>query len=462
MRHAAVDVVVVGAGLAGLTAATVLHDAGLTVRVLEARDRVGGRTHTEVHADTAIDLGGQWLGPTQTRVVALADELGLERFESGVEFPNDRSGMFSFELDGVISRLPNLDLLPVAEIATQQFSAAMTELERLVATVDTAAPWLTPDAELWDSMTVTSWMHEKLPDPQARALFQSATLMDLAAHPSEMSMLGLMFDGATWDGAPDVERWRLTGGTQQLSEGLAARLPADSLRLSSPARRISWAERSATVWTDDFAIECRRVVVALPPQLAGRLDYEPAMPAQRDGFTSRVPSTSVIKCHAVYDANFWSPKGLNGWALLPNDDVLDVIGDNSPAESSTSATNAAGANKAVLVGFIQSRNATRLGALSADDRRELVLGTFARLFGPEALQPISYVEANWAAEPYSRGCFQCVPSTNTWVHFGPAWREAVGPIHWAASEYSHVWYGYMEGAMASGEAVAAAIISSHL
>ena len=90
--------VVIGAGLAGLRAAELLRDAGREVIVLEARDRVGGRTRTESWEGASIDLGGQWIGPGQHRVAALAARLGVETFPTRVE--GDRV----VDLDGALTR----------------------------------------------------------------------------------------------------------------------------------------------------------------------------------------------------------------------------------------------------------------------------------------------------------------------------------------------------------------------
>ena len=102
-RQYSCDVVVVGAGLAGLRAATRLRGAGVDVHVLEARDRVGGKAWTITTHDTTVDIGGQWLGPTQDRVLGLAKELGLQLFESSIDYPLDRSGAFTVVLDGAPS-----------------------------------------------------------------------------------------------------------------------------------------------------------------------------------------------------------------------------------------------------------------------------------------------------------------------------------------------------------------------
>ena len=144
------------------------------------------------------------------------------------------------------------------------------------------------------------------------------------------------------------------------------------MRLGTPVSRIEWAR---TAW---WSRACARgaAVLAIPPALAGRIDYAPALPALRDQLTQRTPMGAVIKCHAVYDEPFWRRDGLTGQAGS-DAGPAKVIFDNSPPDGSPG----------VLLAFLEGAHARELGTWPAEQRRGAVLGTLARLFGPRAATP---------------------------------------------------------------------------
>ena len=454
-RQYSCDVVVVGAGLAGLRAATRLRGAGVDVHVLEARDRVGGKAWTITTHHTTVDIGGQWIGPTQDRVLGLARELGLELFESSIDYPLDRSGAFTVVLDGVPHRAHGLaadDLahLPIRPDTLRQWRAAIDELTRLAATVPPEAPWLTPWARKWDSMTLEHWMDQQMTDPLARALFVCTTLNELAASPVDISVLSMMHQLAMCPVSEPSEKWRLVGGAQQMCVRLAEQL-GDAVHLNDPVISIDWLPDDVIVYTDlDGEYRAKRVIVALPPNLAGRLDYYPVLPVARESLTSRFPVGHVVKAQAVYDRPFWREAGLNGYALIPQPEYVSLIEDNSTPQAPTG----------VLVGFSFTDDAAELADMAPDARRQQVLREFAAVFGPQALHPLDYIEGIWSLEQWSLGAWQCMPTPGAWTSYGTAWRAAVGPIHWAAADYADRWYGYFDGALRSGEDTADAVIAS--
>lgn len=449
------DVVVVGAGLAGLRAATRLQEAGLSVHVLEARERVGGKTWTITTHDTTVDIGGQWIGPTQDRVLSLVQDLGLELFESSIDFPLDRSGDYTVVLDGVPHRAPGFGIddlagLPIRPDTLQQWRDALVELTRLAATVPCESPWLTPWARRWDSMTLEHWMEQQMSDPLARALFVCTTLNELAASPVDISVLSMMHQLAMCPLSESSERWRIVGGAQQMSERLARQL-GDAVHLADPVIAIDWLADDVIVYTDlDGEYRAKRVVVALPPNLAGRLDYYPVLPVARESLTSRFPVGHVIKAQAVYDRPFWRDNGMNGYALIPDPEYISIVEDNSTPQAPTG----------VLVGFSFTDAAAELADMPQAERRAQVLREFAAVFGPDALHPLDYVEGIWSLEQWSLGAWQCMPTPGAWTSYGTAWRASVGPIHWAAAYYADRWYGYFDGALRSGEDAATAVIAS--
>ena len=442
------DVAVVGAGLAGLAAARELDAAGLDVRVIEARDRVGGRTLNHSvgeRPDDVVEVGGQWVGPTQHEALAMCEELGLETY------PTHGAGKNLFEDDrGRLRRysgtIPRLGPLVLAD-----YGRADLKLKRLARKVDPAAPWEAPNAQELDDQTFATWILGTARTRTAREALGMAIRAVFSVEPADVSLLHVLFYIASaggWDDLLDTEGGaqdaRVVGGSQLISLRMAEGL-GERVHLESPVRRIA-VEDDGVVVGD---VRARRAIVALPPTLAGRLDYEPALPAARDQLTQRIPMGSVIKCMAIYDEPFWREDGLSGQATsLPG--PAQVVFDNTPPNGTPG----------VLMGFLEGRDARLLGSLPEAERRVAVVGTFARLFGERAADPRGYVERDWSSEPFSRGCYAGVLGPGAWTGYGRALREPVGRIHWAGTETATRWMGYFDGAIQSGKRAAGEVLAA--
>lgn len=446
------DVIVVGAGLAGLAAARALAAAGRSVRVLEARDRVGGRTEGGTLADGQwIELGGQWVGPTQDRMYELIAELGLET----IPLYNDGDIVFSLKgkagrLAGKKGAVPRLNPFALADLAQ-----GVLRFGRLARTVHLDAPWETPKAHALDGQTFRTWVLRNLRTPQARAYFELYCEAVFSADLSDLSLLHALFythSGTDMDTLMAVDRGaqqdRILGGSVLVSERMAEAL-GDAVTLGAPVRGIAQTGDGVRVTTRGGATyTAGRVVVTLPPTLAGRLEYDPILPSWRDQLTQKIPAGSVFKLYAVYPEPFWRADGLNGQA---GSDVgpVKVTFDNTPP----------GYDKGILMGFIEGDDGRRWARRTPDERRAAFVECLVRYFGPRAAEPLEYVERDWMAEEFSRGCYGAHFAPGVWTGFGPALREPVGRIHWAGTECSPIWNGYMEGAVRSGEATAAGLIT---
>jgi monoamine oxidase len=442
------DLVVVGAGLAGLSAARTAAAAGASVVVVEARDRVGGRTLNEEIGDgRVVEVGGQWIGPTQDRLAALASELGVDTF------PTFGDGENVIEYGGRLRRyrgtIPRIN--PVILLDVER---AQRRLNRLARRVPLDAPWEAPNAAALDGQTAATWMRRNLATKAGRMLLELGIEAVWAAQPEDMSLLHVLFyihsAGSLellFDTEGGAQQDRFVGGSQRISILMAQELGRENVLLDAPVRKIARADHGVTVTADSATVRARRAIVALAPTLAGRIAYDPALPGFRDQLTQRMPLGTVAKCMAIYDEPFWRAEGLSGQATSDAGPVRLTF-DNSPPDGSPG----------VLLGFLEGRQARELGRLRADERRTAVVDCFARLFGPRAARPRSYVERLWADEEWSRGCYGCHMPTGAWTNYGPALRDPIGPLHWAGAEYATVWNGYMDGAVRSGEETARAAL----
>ncbi len=437
-----------GAGLAGLTAARRLHGAGYTVLVIEARDRVGGRVlnHSLGHGEVA-DVGGQFVGPAQRHILGLAAELGVATrpiFTSGMTVLEFAGRRYSYR--GV----PRLSPLQLADAGR-----AIAALERMARRIPLDAPWRAAGATAADARTLADWARRNVRTRLGRFAIEAFSRGVLACEPGEVSLLHVLFYLRSAGGFRQLtetsgaaQQDRFAGGSQLIAIRMADQLGPGSVRLSAPVTRIEQTASRVTVHAAGLVAGARRAVIAVPPALAGRIGYDPPLPADRDQLTQAAPMGSAIKCLAVYDEPFWRYAGYNGQAT-----------SDGPAAQVTFDTGPPGP-PGILLGFVTGAEARRLTRADPARRRTEVLASFGRYFGPAAARPADYIEHDWTADEWTRGCYGAHFPPGTWTQFGPALRRPSGLLHWAGTETATNWSGYMDGAVQSGERAAGEVLAA--
>jgi monoamine oxidase len=480
------DVVVVGAGLAGLTSAYLLQEAGLHVLVVEARNRVGGRTlNHHLGEGRVIEVGGQWVGPLpkepatatvptqavywpQAKVYQLAQSMGIGTFKT-----YNVGDYIDYSSVSGVSRYSSSTRIPT-DPGTLNAGQALADVNQMAATIPLDAPYDAPNAPLWDGQTVETWIRQNLTPPNQAPNSSTNSIATLAfeavfaAEPRDLSLLHALFyvaSAGTFDNLVDTANGaqdsRFIGGSQSISIALASRL-GKRVSLNSPVRRIVHEGGRVHAIGDDLYVSAKKLIVAIPPTLAGRLLYEPTLAeiagdgGLRDQLTQRVPQGTTIKVQCIYDRPFWRDAGLAGQATSDTGPVK-VTFDNTPYPDDGTPHSGPG----VLIGFIEGADGRLWGTKTKQERYQGVTQSFARYFGSKALAPVGgvngYVEMLWAAEPYTGGCYGGIFAPGVWTSFGSALRAPIGDVHWAGSETATVWNGYMDGAVQSGERVAAEV-----
>ena len=443
------EICVVGAGFAGLATARELARFGRDVLVLEACDRVGGRVrNARVAPGVVTELGAEYVGPTQDRILALVSTVGVDTFKTYNEGSN------VLLLDGRRSLYP----ASTGVSDDPDFQAALAALpvaDRMAAEVPVAAPWKAPRADEWDKQTFSEFRDQAVATPNGRAIFDVAVAGIWGADPREMSFLYALFYIAaagnpttqgslarlisTGGGAQDA---RFVGGSKFVANEVAKRL-GRRVVLEAPVRRIETTGRDAmTVTADRVQVDARRVVVATPPVLAGRIAYSPALPSAKRRLLRAVTPGNLVKLEAVYDRPFWRDQGLSGQGVSVTG-TGNLPFDNSPPQGAPG----------IVFSFVGG-DGTRALPAGAAARRAAFTDNLVAFFGDEARNVTGFLQDDWRREPWSRGCPVGHTGRDVLAILGPQLRKPVGLVHFAGTETADYWFGYMDGAVRSGERAA--------
>lgn len=443
------EVIIIGAGFSGIAAAKKLYEANIPFIVLEARERLGGRVFTkQIKEGLYFDLGGQWIGPSHDRMYALCEEFGIGYFETYDQ------GFNLLDLNQKVKKfkglIPKMDILSLINL-----DFVLKKLERLAKSIPLDSPWSHPKALEFDSISLGAFVTSNSKTSTCKKVVDLALETVFAAELNEVSLLHALFyikSGRDLNTLINIKNGaqlhRIVGGMQTIIEKMAAPFK-DRVYFDHAVERITQENETYQVSGKDFSYATRRIIMAVPPSLAAKIEFQPMLSTEKRQVMDRIAMGQVGKCFMVYDKPFWRDSGFSGQAFADHHSPFQSIFDTSPKN----------ADYGIILGFTIGKRARNYFTKTKEERKAVMLEKLVEYFGTAAQNPLLYEDFTMTDEAWSKGCYAGIYPTGTWTGFQDAYAQTEGRIYWAGTEASKIWFGYIEGAVRAGETAANKVLS---
>ena len=438
------EVIIIGGGFSGIAAGKLLHEKQISFKILEARDRVGGRVYTKrFENDFYLDFGGQWIGPSQTRMYELVQEFGLEPFTTYNQGKNILD--INQKVKTYKGLIPNTDIF---SLLNMEF--VMRKLQGLANKIDVEKPHLHPKAKELDELTLEDFLVKNCFTKNARKILSAGLETVFACELSEISLLHAIFYIKSGNGLESLlsidngaQQDRIVGGMQLLAEKMLEAFKAQLL-LNQPVKKIEKVEEGYVVSTPDKQYKAKYIISAIPPHLLSEIDLPSNFSETKQELIKSLPMGLVAKCFAVYNKPFWRENGYSGQSVSDKNTPFQTVFDASPKDGS----------KGVLLAFCIANRHKEFFALSENERKRKCLEVFSTYFGETALKPEFYIDYSMKDDVWSGGCYAAFHPPKILTTYQGSLSKPEGDFHFAGTETSTIWCGYIEGAVRAGERAA--------
>nr|KGA07935.1 MAG: hypothetical protein GM42_0390 [actinobacterium acMicro-1] len=450
MATAVYDVAIVGGGISGMAAADRLVAAGRSVVVLEANNRIGGRTWSSTDEPGGpVDFGGMYIGETHSHLLELGRSLGLETTSAVAQ------GTDVYLVGGERILAPD-GVFPLQVEYAEEFRSSFKRLDEVARAVGWREPWASPDSEHLDSITVAEWIESNVTHASVKLLHHHAVNSVLGASASEVSMLywayyidqceGIESLLAARGGAQN-EWW--VGGTAQISELIAAKL-GSGVRTDFPVSSIDTSKGVVILKSDsNEEVRATEVIIAMSPANAHRIRFSPQLPEPRAQLQMRSPMARMVKIVLRFEKAFWRTNGLSGVIMNSDEHALLMFPGTKPTDSAET-----------LIAFIGGEYRDEWAKPNPETRKANILAFLERAFDAKPGPLVYYSETDWTLQPWAQGGPVTFMPPGVMSQAGASLRDPIGPIHFAGTEASHMWSGYLEGGVRAGQSAAEAVLKA--